>query len=526
MKKLTKEEVKKILAQPNGTQTLLKDADSAFEAAWHLMGEQNAAAVGFLCKAAAKKRIAEEIERLLSKNDTVIFVAMSSEDAKMRKNTVRLIGALKNEGFVPMLIGALEYEEVRFVKPSILLALGACGGDEAREYLESYTVEPPKDESEKKHFIEETEALEKALSSLMDLEKHEFTGLLDEYEIELRCNDKLSSALYDEICEKGFLATEKFSNAVRVKTHDYKALFELRCFTEALFPIAKGISASEKVLAKHVKPYLEKLLLTSHSGSNTFGYRIEIRGENVLRAEKAKALAKLLDDKNTINSDNNKNKTLYLVNAPSNYEIEIRIELHGNGGADCYAKLYTVDDNRFNYRKGALPASMNPATAAAVLRLAKGYLTDGARVLDPCCGSGTLLIEREKLLGVAGTTGVDIAHKAIDIARENAGAAKVKAKFVVNDCLRFEAKRKYDELVSNLPFGNRVGTHKDNEVLYKGILEKLHSWVKTDGIAILYTMEFTLLKKLIKERNDIELLAEARTDAGGLTPMIFVLRIK
>ncbi len=526
MKKLTKEEVKNILAQPNGTQTLLKDTDSAFEAAWQLMGEENAAAVGFLCKAAAKKRIAEEIERLLSKNDTVILIAMGSQDAKMRKNTARLIGALKNVGFVPMLIGALEYEEVRFVKPSLLLALGACGGDEAKEYLESYTVEPPKDESEKKHFDEETEALSKALSSLINIEKHEFMSLDDVYEIELRCNDKLSSALSDELFEKGFQVKEKFSNAVRVSTRDYKALFEVRCFSEALLPIAKGISASESVLAKHIRPYLEKLLLTSHKGVNTFAYRIEIRGENVSRAEKAKKLAKLLDDKTTISSGTNNSKTLYLVNSPSNYEIEIRVELHGNGGADAYVKLYTVEDNRFDYRKGALPASMNPATAAAVLRMAKEYLTEGARVLDPCCGSGTLLIEREKLLPVTGTTGVDIAHKAVDIARENAGAANAKAKFVVNDCLRFEAKRKYDELVSNLPFGNRVGTHKDNEVLYKGILDRLHSWVKTDGIAILYTMEFTLLKKLIKERSDVELLAEARTDAGGLTPMIFVLRIK
>ncbi|MBQ9833462.1 MAG: methyltransferase [Clostridia bacterium] len=526
MKKLTKEEAAEILSCPNGSQELLKDADSAFEAAWLLMAEGNAAAVGFLCKAAAKKRFAKELERLIEKHDMVIFDCMASEDAKMRKNSARLIGALKNEGFVPMLIGALEYETVRFVRPSIILALGSAGGEEAEEFLKQYTVAPAENEQEEKHYKEECEALSKALSSFVRSEKHTFIGLTEEYEIEIRCPEKLSASLADELSTLGTECEKQFSNAVRVKTKDINALYKARCFFEVLFPVISGTSADPKVLAKHIVPFMQKLLPSCHSGSNTFAYRIEIKGDNVDRAEKAKALAKLLDAKNTIESIGTKDNILYLVNSPSDYEVEIRIEIHSGGSADAYIKLYTVRDERFAYRKGSLPASMNPATAAAVLRMAKEYLTDGARVLDPCCGSGTLLIEREKLKPVMGSTGVDIAHKAIDIARENAMAAEAKAKFVVNDCLRFEAKRKYDELVSNLPFGNRVGSHKNNEILYRGILDRMHSWVKQNGIAILYTMEFTLLKKLIRERNDLELLSEARTDAGGLTPTIFVLRIK
>ena len=109
-----------------------------------------------------------------------------------------------------------------------------------------------------------------------------------------------------------------------------------------------------------------------------------------------------------------------LVNAPGDYEAELRIELRPNGSADVFLKLYTIPDSRFAYRVGALPASIHPATAAAVLRYARAYLKEGARVLDPCCGSGTLLIERGKLTETAALTGVDIAHKAIGIARENA----------------------------------------------------------------------------------------------------------
>ena len=215
-----------------------------------------------------------------------------------------------------------------------------------------------------------------------------------------------------------------------------------------------------------------------------------------------------------------------LLNCPKNYEVEIRVEIGGNGGAFMYAKLLTIKDERFSYRVSALPASMHPATAAAILKYAEFFLGGkDARVLDPCCGSGTFLIEREKLYPCAGLTGVDISNKAIDIARGNAEAAGSIAKFVHNDCMRFTAERPYDELVANLPFGNRVGSHKSNEKLYAGILENLSKWLRRGGVAILYTMEYTLLKKLIREHPGLRLVTEVRTEAGGLMPAVFVIKI-
>ena len=168
---------------------------------------------------------------------------------------------------------------------------------------------------------------------------------------------------------------------------------------------------------------------------------------------------------------------------------------------------------------------------AAVLRFASDYLTVNARVIDPCCGSGTLLFERGMLSPCASLTGVDISHKAIDCARVNAEAAVktcgiTQAKFICNDIMRFESKRPYDELICNLPFGNRVGNHSSCERLYEGLLDRMGLLVKKGGIAVLYTMEFTLLKNLIRERRNIEILKQERTEAGGLTPMIFILRVK
>ena len=41
----------------------------------------------------------------------------------------------------------------------------------------------------------------------------------------------------------------------------------------------------------------------------------------------------------------------------------------------------------------------------------------------------------------------------------------------------------------------------------------------------LYTMEYTLLKKLIREHPGLRLVTEVRTEAGGLMPAVFVIKI-
>ena len=92
----------------------------------------------------------------------------------------------------------------------------------------------------------------------------------------------------------------------------------------------------------------------------------------------------------------------------------------------------------------------------------------------------------------------------------------------------FTAERPYDELVANLPFGNRVGSHESKrKALRRHIGRALAQWLGTagGGVAILYTMEYTLLKKLIREHPGLRLVTEVRTEAGGLMPAIFVIKI-
>ena len=520
MKKLTREEITGILSEPNGALKLAEmnvDRDSLLETAKGMFAEEGAASA-LLLRLANKKQYAiklREDEGFLAALET----QLSSESPKLRRNCARLIGKLGLEDMTDALVLALQKEDQRFVRPSMILALGELGGGKAKDALEAHIVAPAADETERGHFIEETEALELALRGFRPKTEHSFTGFKAPHTVELRAPELLTRQLADELEGLGFTPEDTRHNSLRTTVSDYASLFEARCFYEALIPLGQA-SLEPSAIAKKASAQMEALMRETHSGEAPFRFRVELNASLKDGASERQSLVKSIalaveaESKGTLD------------NAPSDYEAELRVE--GNErGARLFLKLCTFRDERFSYRKESIPASMNPCVAAAVLHFAQEHLSVNARVIDPCCGSGTFLIERGLLSPCASLTGVDIAHKAIDIARRNTALSGVNAKYTVNDILRFECHRPYDELISNLPFGNRVGDHSSCERLYKGLLDKLPQLVRKGGVAVLYTMEFTLLKRLIRERSDtLELLSQARTEAGGLTPMIFILKVK
>ncbi len=100
-------------------------------------------------------------------------------------------------------------------------------------------------------------------------------------------------------------------------------------------------------------------------------------------------------------------------------------------------------DGRATERRGAL----RPVVAAAMIRLAG---ESPGRLLDPCCGSGTLL--EEALSAGWQAAGSDLDPDAVAIARENVPRAVVEPADVLNlphDDATFDA------VVSNLPFGRQ-----------------------------------------------------------------------
>lgn len=535
---LTKETVLQRLSEPNGPEKLFDSAPvAAFEPCRELFcasssETERAQTAAFLIRASKRPAMRDMLIEGFAADASPIISALDSPDAKLRRNAARLMGELKCESYLEPLFSALDSEATRFVRPSILLSIGSCAStasdaalDAARKRLLKHTVAKAHDETEAKHEREERDALSAALARLTPVVKHEYLGFSQPEPVELRVSERLGEALALELKEVGAdsaaMPDKVFSDGVLLKASDIRPLYAARSFYEALLPVARDVRMEPEAIAHALRAnVLERLVFASHTPNAPIGCRIELRLADCDRGKTDRAgfirqLASLLPKR--------------LLNTPSDYEMEIRVEQnpHRATSTAIYIKLFTVKDERYPYRVNALPASILPANAAALMRFAAPYLNEGARVLDPCCGSGTLLFERERLFGKppASLTGVDIAHKAVDMARENAVAGASKAKFIVNDLARFEADRPYDELVANLPFGNRVGSHSNNEALYKTLADKLTQWLKVDGVAVLYTMESKLLTDCVKAQGGkLELLAHTRTSAGGLYPNVFAFR--
>ena len=83
------------------------------------------------------------------------------------------------------------------------------------------------------------------------------------------------------------------------------------------------------------------------------------------------------------------------INSATDYEAEVRLLERKDGGFTPFLKLYTIKDKRFSYRKEFVSSSIAPVNAALTAELYEVFKGE-RQILDPFCGVGTMLIERNK----------------------------------------------------------------------------------------------------------------------------------
>lgn len=448
-------------------------------------------ALSALCSVAKTKAGREEIEKELSGRG-ILYDLVRSSSPKVRKNAYRLIGALQKPSDMKEMEEALKREETLFAVPSLLLALGNLGAEEA---VRSYEVPVSAGPDTDKHIALIASAKNKALERFENSEREPVSLLEQPSEILCFAPKGFGKELRGELGKLGFPGKTE-GDAVRIITDDIGKVYRADSMVEALLPIRKNVLLDPAAIA------------AAAGGCEGKRYRIELRGYLKNRA----GFIEKLKDK------------LSGVNSPSNYDWELRIECR-NDTADLYWKLWNVSDERYPWRENTIPASIHPATASALALYAKRFTEDApVSVLDPFSGSGSLLFACEKALNCKALLGVDISGKAVETARKNAKAGTSRARFVCKDILRFTVRSGSDIVISNLPFGNRVGSHRENETLYAGFVAKLPYLLNEGGTAVLYTAEWHLLGELIERNRKLRLVSSFQTEAGGLYPRVFVIQ--
>ena len=432
-----------------------------------------------------------------------VLAALASDASKARKNAARLLSATGTAADVPALSAALARERTRFVVPSLLLALGAIGGSAAHEALLAFVPPAPQAPDEEKHCAAILAAHQTALARFMPPPTVELHALRAPRAVLLRCPAGFSDALLAQLAAHGMDGRAAAGGVLLEAVRDLDALFAARCFFEALLPCGR-VPLEPEAVARAARPGWEALCGADAAGAPALPYRIELRRYAGDRAAFLHAVAAALGGQNR----------------PGGYAWELRVSCTADGQALVSVKPSAAPDARFAYRRATLPASIHPAMAAALAQAAAMRLPGrtGLRIYDPCCGSGTLLVEAAKSLDCAALCGTDVSPAAVRAARTNLAAAGLPAQLLQRDCRRFAPSAPFDLVLSNLPFGNRVGSHAGNEALYRGLAVRLPALLAPGALAVLYTMEGRLLERCLGAQPGLAVLDVVRTEAGGLCP--------
>jgi tRNA (guanine6-N2)-methyltransferase len=204
-------------------------------------------------------------------------------------------------------------------------------------------------------------------------------------------------------------------------------------------------------------------------------------------------------------------------NAPGDWHVNI--ERHGG------TLIAEIGDLHWPKRFGELqraPASVNTVIATVMARLAK--IEPGHTVLDPFCGTATLLVAAGETTESARLLGTDHDARWVTAAGDNLARRGLTATLWRGDARRIPLPYgSVDRVLSNLPFGKRVGSHLGNQQLYPAALSEVARVLSRRGRAVLLTEDKRLFTQTVQRTRGLRVVKEVTFTTGGAHPSAYVL---
>jgi tRNA G10 N-methylase Trm11 len=447
-----------------------------------------------------RKEIKDKTKKLsllykLGNNFNVLLKLLEHEDAKVRKSTALLLGELGIQEALDILYNKYVTEDKLFIRSSYVTAMGYLNCEKYLEAFKERALELSKLElttENRKHILEELRELTSIIVQSEGIPSHLFIGYHEPSSIILLTNRNYTDVTLRQL--EGLKAKE-FNAGIMLQTNHLEEVLAIRTYQELLF-IVSGMKSCEtdtnKAAETIVNSSLLEFLTKRHKGDAPFYFRVEVKSR--LPLDKKSEFAKKLSAEIELQSERK------FINNPSNYEFEIRVIQNKEGNFNLLVKLFTILDDRFTYRKHITATSIKPSNAALVMELVKDYLKPEAKVLDPFCGVGTMLIERHKLVKANTMYGIDILEEAINGARINTKEAHQIAHYINKDFFEFSHEYLFDEVITDMPF--MIGKITKDEIyeLYDRFFTKIREHLTKDGIIIMYSHDKSIVQKLERLR--------------------------
>lgn len=444
----------------------------------------------------------EKVLAWLEGKEGFVYSLLMEDDAKTRKNVALLLGDLGAQRALNALYQAYEQETTLFVKASYLQAMEQLDAskkvDALKAKLEALLAMEITPEN-KKHIDEEVRALRKIVIKYEGIVRHTPDIKGKDVRVILLTN-RTQRETVRRMVTCGEASVHPLG--VEVKTNQLKELMKIRTFRDMVFPLdiegflpADPVGAAKAIWESDVLGLLDQL----HVEKGQYYFRIECKNAMTLE-ERSAFTKKMAGELETLSKGQ-------FINSTSDYEVELRLIGNKEGELFPCLKLSTIKKKRFTYRKNAIAASIHPSTAALIVELAKDYLKEDAQIIDPFCGVGTMLIERNKKVPAREMYGVDIYGEAIAFARENTQLAGARVNYIHRDFRDFKHEYLFDEIITNMPIRGKK-TKQEMDTFYGEFFEKAKDILADEAVVIMYTNEIGFVKKQLRLQKEFHLQQE------------------
>ena len=440
----------------------------------------------------------EHLNAFVKENEAFMLELLRAEDSKTRKNAALLLGDLNYQNAESALYDAYEKETTLFVRSAYLDALAQIDTSDRLPQIKAHLDKLSKQEvseENRKHVEEELRALRRIVIRYEGIAKHKFDRKQKQNQVLLFCNRNGRETVRRMTGGRGHPL------GVLVETDDLVPLMQVRTYREMLFTLGEGrrIASDPRMAAQDTCRDLIKLCEKYHHEDMPYYFRIECKSPMTL--EQKSSFTKRMGSELERLSEGR------LINSPGDYEVELRLIANREGLFFPCVKFYTLQDHRFAYRKNAISASIHPSLAALMMELASPCLKEGAQVMDPFCGVGTMLIERDIRVPAGDMYGTDTYGEAIAKARENASLAGEQIHYIHRDFFDFHHDYLFDEIVTNMPVRGRM-TKEELDRLYERFFDKALEILRKNAVIVMYTQEVGFVKKQLRLHREYTLLQE------------------
>lgn len=196
-------------------------------------------------------------------------------------------------------------------------------------------------------------------------------------------------------------------------------------------------------------------------------------------------------------------------------ELRLRCHIEGNLARFGIA-ISDTPLHRREWRSESYEGQLHPPIAAAMARFSRSK--SPTRIIDPFCGSGTILIESSSINPTIEHVGIDLNPKVISIAKNNSLKAGTRINFLNTSAFDQAVDYGRSFIVSNPPWGDK---HQINLGENKNFLKKLTRSIReSDGAVLIMPEDFA------KEISADGLLVEelVRTRVNGKLAIISYVR--